>query len=561
MSGRQQPGSACEECRKRKLRCDRKRPQCGTCADTGTLCQINDRRQRRGPRKGSINALRRRIVVSEQPSDLEDLMSINGPDVDMNETRGLGESTTTDEDTVVGQPRDDCMQDTAGTQNELSHTHIPPDFSSIHHLPYPSSGASMLTDLMKWDLVQLYFDRVHPVVPILSQSRTYGWSQDPNTMNQYQRCLQYAMWTLAMARSTQFDQMGDILYAETRAMLDALDLADSDMGAGHVEQAQAWILLTLYEFSRTNYRRGWVSAGRVFRHVQLLQLYDLDSLEAPGAEEDTIDMEEKRRTFWVAYCLDRFVSISNGSPLTLNEEVICTRLPCSEAEFQNGTPRPECFLSQAMASSDPHSLSPLAECTVLVTICGRAMAHHRVSTVERVYSNMPLDFWACHEWLHSMLVKRIKNLTAMYPSFAVVVDPMAIFACMVAQAAIIYLCTIIEALTEDEDEAWAESTPVTVSVPVSTYQERGLQAAREIVRLAREHERLGYFKAHFFLPLTLFLSAKWLATHSDRRKVERSSSETDTEALQALLNILRKMEGMNNLAAHHLSILQGFRSR
>jgi hypothetical protein len=141
-------------------------------------------------------------------------------------------------------------------------------------------------------------------------------------MNQYQLCLQYAMWTLAMARSTQFDQMGDMLYVETRAALEALDLADSDMGTCHVEQAQAWILLTLYEFSRTNYRRGWISAGRAFRHVQLLQLYDLDSPEAPGAARDVIEMEEKRRTFWVAYCLDRFVSISNGSPLTLNEEVV-----------------------------------------------------------------------------------------------------------------------------------------------------------------------------------------------------------------------------------------------
>jgi hypothetical protein len=214
-----------------------------------------------------------------------------------------------------------------------------------------------------------------------------------------------------------------------------------------------------------------------------------------------------------------------------------------------------------MSSSEPHCFSPLAECTVLVTICGRAMSHHRVSTVERLYSNMPLDFWARHEWLHSMLSKRIKNLATSYPSFAVAADPMIIFACMVAQAAIIYLCSIMEAVAEDEDEAEAESTPVTVSVPVSTYQERGLQAAREIARLAREHERLGYFKAHFFLPLALFLSAKWLATHSDRRTGERSSSEAEAEALQASLDMLRKMEGMNNLAAHHLSILQGVLNR
>lgn len=156
-------------------------------------------------------------------------------------------------------------------------------------------------------------------------------------MDQYQLCLQYAMWTLAMAQSTQFDQIRDMLYTETRATLDALDLTGDNMGICHVEQTQAWILLTFYEFSRTSYRRGWVSAGRAFRHVQLLQLYDLDSpknTDIIGNEGNSIELEERRRTFWVAYCLDRFVSISNGSPLTLNEEVVSTGIksstPCKD---------------------------------------------------------------------------------------------------------------------------------------------------------------------------------------------------------------------------------------
>jgi hypothetical protein len=83
-------------------------------------------------------------------------------------------------------------------------------------------------------------------------------------------------------------------------------------------------------------------------------------------------MEEKR-IFWVAYCLDPFVSICNGWPLTLNEEVvsealagisswrphsadaahqICTRLLVPEVEFQSSQPLQLCFLSGAMASSD-----------------------------------------------------------------------------------------------------------------------------------------------------------------------------------------------------------------
>lgn len=58
---RQRPGSACEECRRRKVRCDRGRPQCQVCYETGIECKINTARLPRGPRKGQLRTLRTRI--------------------------------------------------------------------------------------------------------------------------------------------------------------------------------------------------------------------------------------------------------------------------------------------------------------------------------------------------------------------------------------------------------------------------------------------------------------------------------------------------------------------
>lgn len=52
---------ACEECRRRKARCDRVRPQCGTCAEVGYVCVVNEKRPQRGPKKGQMNALRSRV--------------------------------------------------------------------------------------------------------------------------------------------------------------------------------------------------------------------------------------------------------------------------------------------------------------------------------------------------------------------------------------------------------------------------------------------------------------------------------------------------------------------
>lgn len=58
---RQSPGAACEECRRRKLRCDRKTPQCGVCAASGTVCHFSLSRTERGPKKGNLLQLQQRV--------------------------------------------------------------------------------------------------------------------------------------------------------------------------------------------------------------------------------------------------------------------------------------------------------------------------------------------------------------------------------------------------------------------------------------------------------------------------------------------------------------------
>ena len=61
---RQKPGSACEECRRRKLRCDRRQPQCGFCAESGVVCTVTSSRPPRGPRRGHLKVLQARIGIS-----------------------------------------------------------------------------------------------------------------------------------------------------------------------------------------------------------------------------------------------------------------------------------------------------------------------------------------------------------------------------------------------------------------------------------------------------------------------------------------------------------------
>jgi hypothetical protein len=138
------------------------------------------------------------------------------------------------------------------------------------------------------------------------------------------------MWTLAAALSAQSQSILPSLYRDTRQMLEAIDSKDTKLDCIEIEQAQAWILLATYELMRTTYRRGWMSAGYAFRLVQLMRLYEIDgptnsignNVLSTSGQTDWIGMEEKRRTFWIAYTLDRFICLRNDWPLTLSEQVV-----------------------------------------------------------------------------------------------------------------------------------------------------------------------------------------------------------------------------------------------
>lgn len=56
--------AACDECRRRKLRCDGRQPQCSLCNESGLVCETTERGSR-GPKKGYIKALKDRVVYLE----------------------------------------------------------------------------------------------------------------------------------------------------------------------------------------------------------------------------------------------------------------------------------------------------------------------------------------------------------------------------------------------------------------------------------------------------------------------------------------------------------------
>ncbi|KAI0890812.1 fungal-specific transcription factor domain-containing protein [Annulohypoxylon nitens] len=555
---RQQPGIACDECRKRKLRCDRGRPKCETCFNSGIECVRTTARLPRGPRKGFLKDLRAHIQTLEQKLH--------------EQTKGDGESTSNTQD-------QDDRDDTTGqcekgelnahrrdsSQSHSSIFNVIPDSAGVASplpepaVPWGSSGI-VLNEWVKGDLDQLYFDRAHPIVPILNKSRYFSWASTAveTTRGGYRMCLQKAMWTLAMAMSTQFESMRESLYQETRQMLEEREQSEHDMFNLHLEQLQAWILITHYEFLRSSYRRAWTSAGRVFRLVHLLRLHEVDGPQVSlmqalqASTDDNIKVEEQRRAFWTSYCLDRFVSLNNRLPLTLNENTISVCLPASELDFQSGNPVRGCFLSESLMSGNYGSFSQLAECAQASTICGRAFSHTNMCSIDQLLSGDLKDFWDQHDWVDNLLATRVAGFSQKYSSSSIYADPLLLQTQVLWHTTTLHLYSVMEPLTVHDQSAFR----------VLEYQRKAGTAAREIASIAKNYARPGAFKAHIFMPVAIFLAAEYFAAqqHSNYLSSTTEGQEQGPEVLKSELSCcieaLRTVSRVNHLAAHYLTLLQ-----
>ncbi|KAJ5548838.1 fungal-specific transcription factor domain-containing protein [Penicillium frequentans] len=488
---RQEPGLACQECQRKKLRCDRNRP-CGACVDSGVRCHINTDRPSRGPKRGHLKELRSRIAVLERLLRAQD-----DPLAEM----GLDLNKEDEEQPGVADIDLDLPEDTFSFLSMMT-----PNITSSPDALLAGTTSGPIPKLTQAELNQLYFDRVYPFVPILQQCRYFSWAKQRSPSGSH-LCLKYALWTVASSLSSQFQHMRHGLYHDTRQMLELLEGEDYHQeDAFYLQQAQAWILVAIYEFMHKTFRRTWASTGRALRLVQLLKLNGIDSLEhlhdVSGSLYTTdAEMEEKRRTFWMAYCLDRLFCVLNNSPLTVDEHTlqITTRLPCSEADFQSGNPVLAPFLCDVIScATDLTIQTPFIECIIFSTLWGRVLTHQKQSSADQACGSPTTEFWDRHLWLDNLLVQRIQ-LHHLMPTLEWM-DPMLLFTRMIAQAAVLSLRKATQLI------AWQAHD---YGDMLARCEEKTSAAAQEIARLSQYLTQLNFLKIHPFISIPLFLGGEF----------------------------------------------------
>jgi hypothetical protein len=400
---------ACILCRKRKLKCDGEKPACGTCSRLGHDCAYDEQRKKSGPKRGYVKLLEQRL------KQVENLLGSKG-----------NEATTQSEQIPVEAQQQDFQPnvDTRGPETIMDPFTNPGfDATSMDMMPdLTMTGA----DDFSWELLslgldeplplqdiiddmnQIYFEKIHPSLPMIHRARFLA-SMDLAPHMRPPVCLRYAMWTQACSVTPRYSQLQDHFYARARKY------AEADEMRGHGEMiitlahAQAWALLAAFEFKMMYFPRAWMSCGRSTRLTQMMGLHrcdgvGLDVKQCLPPPRDWIEREERRRTFWMAFCNDRYASIGTGWPMTFDEQDILTNLPASEEAFNKGTPEQTPSLSEVMIGDGASQLSPFGGVILMATLFGRNLTHLHRPTPEDRDHDLNGEFWKRHRALDNILL-------------------------------------------------------------------------------------------------------------------------------------------------------------
>jgi hypothetical protein len=228
-----------------------------------------------------------------------------------------------------------------------------------------------------------------------------------------------------------------------------------------IAHSQAWTLLACYEFKVMYFPRAWMSIGKASRLALMMGLHrqdgvGLDVKQTLPPPRDWTDREERRRTFWMAYCQDRYASIGTGWPMVMDEQdvrmhtqiympfansglQILTNLPSTEESFNKGQAEPTKQLSDVLNGEGLSSLSPFGAVVLMSTLFGRNLTHlHRPDQHDNDHDlNGP--FWKRHRSLDNILLNTSLSLPSHLRLPAGINDPNTIFVNMNLHTATICL--------------------------------------------------------------------------------------------------------------------------
>lgn len=302
------------------------------------------------------------------------------------------------------------------------------------------------------------------------------------------------MWALAASASTGHHQnIRDSLYQSSCRAVENLASTNASLTL-RIEYIQSWLLLAIYEFMFQDFRRGWISAGRAFRLIQLVgyESTDAPNKSAPQYQPAWAELEERRRTLWLAYCLDRLLGMRSDTPLTFSDQVL-VRMPAPEANFRNDQPARMEFLHSVLESGVvcDASSSILAIFVCVASMCGRVTSHRHLGFSTSADEKGMEEFRLRHESLRAELSQSMESFLT-NSSISHNDDPNAVFISIMWYTVDLHLCQTASYMDLTFGTVGTNENILTARTGYMSQQ--SATAVREVIKLLDQMSQLNYLK-------------------------------------------------------------------
>ncbi|KAJ5089500.1 hypothetical protein N7532_008184 [Penicillium argentinense] len=545
---------ACVVCRRRKLRCDGKRPSCGTCSRLGHECAYDEVRKKSGPKRGYVKQLEARLAQVEtllkgQDSDTVHQTSPHPPENAF--------TASLPDDSVLALP------EISGLEADLGNT-IPPSTNGM--------GDSQTNQILfgtapgipndpQWDMISLgleeplpsldviaelesiFFEKIYPMLPLIHRPRYFtNLNLAPHMRPPI--CLRYMIWCHAASVSDKYYGLHSHFYHRARKYAELDEMKGFGESIISLSHCQTWILIGTYEFRMIYFPRAWLSVGKATRLALMMGFNRLDGVgldvkQSMFPPKDWTEREERRRTFWMAFCTDRYASIGTGWPMVIDENDIMTNLPASEESFLKSKPQRTLRLSDIIAGEGVSTLSPFACVCVLANLFGRNLNHiHRPQPQDNDY-DLNGEFWKRHRSHDNILLHIALSLPDHLRLPGGMDDVNVIFSNMSIHTSTI--CLHQAAIFKAEKNKMPNQI-------VTESKRRCLVAANQISSIMKMVSHIDLTTLNPFMSFCLYISARVFVQYLK----SRPDDSTVHSSLQFVVSALNAMKNKNPLTESFL---------
>uniref|UniRef100_L2G9U7 Binuclear zinc transcription factor n=1 Tax=Colletotrichum fructicola (strain Nara gc5) TaxID=1213859 RepID=L2G9U7_COLFN len=536
---------ACVTCRSRKLKCDRVKPACSRCVKVKGECVYPESRRKPAFKRRNVKELEERLAqvedllkeASKEAGKVNEAAATAG-DLDSRINVGMDDFTV-DIDTFIAM-QNGFAGETADLQAGLSAHNIPepqPQMPSFGESSGELIGLGLSEALppfeMMEDLNKSFFERQQHFIPIIHPGR-YFQSFYSAPHKRPPMCLQYAVWAMASNGHEKYSQYHEIFYKRARQYADADEMRGYGEHFLTVQHAQAWALIATDEARCMYFTRAAMSSAKCVRLVEMMGLHRIDGdgqEMAPTLAPPTswVDLEERRRAFWGAYCIDCHASISTGWPTLIDPNEITTHLPSSEEAFNSAREEKTSTMQDAFKGA---SYSTFAGAVIICYVFNMLLKHvHWERPNDRPGDFEYGEFWKRHRDIDNLLSSAFMFLPERFRLPQSMKDPTAVHTNLNLHASII--CLHHAAIDRIEQHKLPEQLKTASQLRLRT-------AAEEVVNIVKltSHTNSGYKSP--LVALSLY-SAASVYVYNAKCDPQNGLSMAD---LQNLKFIVQAMEGI-----------------